>query len=309
MRLIRKYSSVFLLCSLCVSTALAETVRIATYNVRNYLVMDRHVGAFWRPSYPKPESEKSMVREVIRDIRPDILVLQEMGSLDFLEELRADLNQDGVHYPYAIHMDGPDPDRHVAILSMISPTDVKKHTHLDFKYLEGREVVKRGLLEVSFQSESGELFRVFGLHLKSRWTVDKADPESELRRVREAEACRSRIIERTANMEEDRFIIAGDFNAHPGSSAMRRFYKRGSLAIGSLLPAADSRGEVWTYFYEKEALYQSVDGFVLSSAMAPYVRTGKGKIADQPGVLTGSDHRMVYADFVFDSVPPAAESK
>ena len=125
MRLIRKYSSVFLLCSLCVSTALAETVRIATYNVRNYLVMDRHVGAVWRPSYPKPESEKSMVREVIRDIRPDILVLQEMGSLDFLEELRADLNQDGVHYPYAIHMDGPDPDRHVAILSMISPTDVK----------------------------------------------------------------------------------------------------------------------------------------------------------------------------------------
>lgn len=309
MHFIRKYSSVLLLCSLCATSALAETVRIATYNVRNYLVMDRHVGARWRPSYPKPESEKSMVREVIRDIRPDILVLQEMGPLDFLEELRADLNQDGVHYPYAIHMDGPDSDRHVAILSKISPTDVKKHAHLDFKYFEGREVVKRGLLEVSFQSESGELFRVFGLHLKSRWTENKADPESELRRVREAEACRNRIIERSVDMEEDRFIIAGDFNAHPGSAAMRRFYKRGSLVIGSLLPAADSRGEVWTYFYEKEALYQSVDGFVLSTAMAPYVRTGKGKIADHPGVLTGSDHRMVYADFVFDSVAPTAESK
>lgn len=306
---IRKYSSVLLLCSLFTTTALAETVRIATYNVRNYLVMDRHVGARWRPSYPKPESEKSMVREIIREVRPDILVLQEMGTLDFLEELRADLNQEGIHYPYAIHMDGPDADRHIAVLSMLNPVDVKKHAHLDFKYFESREVVKRGLLEVSFQSDNGELFKVFGLHLKSRWTENDSDPESELRRAREAEACRNRIVDRTIAIDEGRYVIAGDFNAHPGSATMRRFYKRGSLMIGSLLPATDSRGEVWTYFYEKEALYQSVDGFVLSPDMAPYVRTGKGKIADHPGALTGSDHRMVYVDFVFDAVTPAVESK
>ena len=232
-------------------------------------------------------------------MRPDILVLQEIGTVDFLEELRADLKQEGLQYPYAVHMFGRDPVRHVAMLSMVPPDEVVKHQHLDFQYLDSREEVKRGLLEVSFLGSDGSRFTVFGLHLKSRWTDDKRDPESALRRTREAEACRNLIISRTLEVGHSKFMVVGDFNAHPRSAPMRRFYKRGKLNLGSLLLAIDSRGEFWTYFYEKESSYQAVDGFVLSPEMSPHVDGGSGRIVDSSGSMTGSDHRMVYADFVF----------
>ena len=74
---------------------------------------------------------------------------------------------------------------------------------------------------------------------------------------------------------------------------MRRFYRRGNLEIGALVPAADSRGERWTYFYEKESRYESVDGFVLSSAFMPKIKAGRAQIVDSPAALTASDHRMI----------------
>ena len=56
------------------------SVRIATYNVRNYLTMDRLVEGRWGPEYPKPESEKEVVRETILAVRPDLIALQEIGA-------------------------------------------------------------------------------------------------------------------------------------------------------------------------------------------------------------------------------------
>lgn len=275
-----------------------EQVRVATYNLNNYLVTDRHVGARWRPAYPKPENEKSIVRHVVHTVQPDILVLQEMGTVDFLEELRTDLAHEGQHYNYAIHMSGTDPDRHLAILSKLTPMDVFKHRDLDFKYFDGRERVKRGMLEASFELEHGFTFKVFAVHLKSRYAEKKEDELSAMRRTREAEACRNRIIERTHESGHLHYIVAGDFNDHPNSASLRRFYRRGKLEIGSLVPAIDSRGEVWTYRYEKESRYELVDGFIASPQMLPHIEAGSGRIADDPGVMTASDHRMVYVDIV-----------
>jgi endonuclease/exonuclease/phosphatase family metal-dependent hydrolase len=231
-------------------------------------------------------------------VAPDILVLQEVGPLAFLEELRADLAQEGLAYPHSVHLDGPDPARHLALLAKVAPVEVFQHTDLDFKYLDGRERVKRGMLELVFEMSDGERFKLFVVHLKSKYTNDKRDPNSRQRRTREAEACRNRIIERTIDMGVHRFLVAGDFNDHPVSAPLRRFYSRGDLEIGQLVPAADTRGEVWTYFYEKRAQYSLVDGFVASPQMLPRVEGGRGTVVDTPGALDGSDHRMVYLDLV-----------
>ena len=241
------------------SILLGEELRIATYNLDNYLVADRYVDGRWRPSYPKPESEKTIIRQIIKEVSPDVLVLQEMGSVAFLEELRADMASEGIHYDYFVHMEGADQNRYLAVLSKLAPKAVLKHKDLNFKYFEGREVVKRGMLEMTFELTCGSKFQLFALHLKSRFTDKKEDLQSSLRRVREAEACRNRIVERTHDQGADNYLIVGDFNDHPSSSTMRRFYRRGNLEIGALVPAADSRGERWTYFYEKESRYESVD--------------------------------------------------
>jgi len=296
MRQIDRYFLVCALQFLLVATLFGEDLRIATYNLNNYLVMDRHVGGYWRPGYPKPANEKVAIHQVIKEASPDILVLQEIGSVDFLEELRSDLGRAGLRYDYAVHMQAADPVRHLALLSKRPPQHVVKHTDLDFKYFDGRETVKRGMLEMTFDLGNGQTFQLFAVHLKSRFTDNKEDEQSALRRAREAEACRNRIIERTIDRGLANYMVVGDFNDHPASSTMRRFYSRGDLEIGSRVPAADSRGEVWTYFYEKESRYESVDGIVASPAMMRYIKAGQAQIVDTPGALSGSDHRMVYLD-------------
>lgn len=279
----------------------AESVRVATFNLDNYLVMNRHVDGKWRPSYPKPESEKSAIRQAILSVKPDVLILQEMGDVAFLEELRADLMHEGRHYTYAVHFEAEDEERHLAVLSSLPPQNVQKHTDLDFKYFDRREKVKRGLLEMTFALPDESGFKLFAVHLKSRWTVDKLDPQSELRRTKEAEACRERIIERTADLGVTRYCVAGDFNADPNSAAMRRFYKRGQLRIGGRVPAFDSRGHVWTHFYRKHSVYSTVDGFVASPAMMKSITDGVGRIWEPPNGQSGSDHRLVYMDVEYET--------
>ena len=281
------------------SVSAAETLRVATYNLENYLEMDRTVAEVWRPDYPKPEAEKQIIREVIHQAGADILLVQELGSSAYLEELRLDLASEGLLYKYALHLAAADTSRQIGVLSRIAPSEVVRHTDLEFKYFGEPAPVWRGLLEVIFEAESGTGFSLFGLHLKSRWTTDERDPQAREYRTRSAEACRDRVIERTVERGELRYLIAGDFNDHPSSSAFRRFYQRGDLKLGSLLRAEDSRGELWTYFYAREVTYQLIDSMVLSPELMPHVKGGRGGIIDHPQALEGSDHRLVYVDLEF----------
>lgn len=276
----------------------SETIRVATYNLQNYLVMDRLVEGRWRPEYPKPEVEKTAVRQVILEVKPDILLLQEIGGPEFLQELLLDLGDADLLYDYAVLMQGEDEVRHVALLSKKKPIEVVQHDDLDFKYFEQRRQVKRGLLEVAFELSDGQILKVFGVHLKSHWSNEPRDSESSMRRTREARACRDRIIERTLNVGEPLFLVAGDFNDHPASAPLRRFYQKGDLVFGQLLPISDSRGHGWTHFYQEHGAYTQVDGFVLSPELLKRVKGGRGRIVDLPEALTGSDHRLVYFDLI-----------
>lgn len=288
------------LVGVCVSQLVcAESLRVATYNLDNYLVANRRVGNEWRPNYPKPESEKQIIRRVIQEVSPDILVVQEIGTIEFLRELQADMAMEGVDYPYTVHLQAEDLDRHIAILSKLPPSGVVRHTDLAFNYMDQRVHVKRGLLEVSFGLANGQFFDLFAVHLKSRLTVDRADPESRIWRTKEAEACRNRIIERTFERDRDAFLVVGDFNDHPDSAVFRRFFRRGDMNISYLLPAFDSRGERWTYYYSKSATYSLADAILVSPAIKPLIHDGRGTIVDRPCVLAGSDHRMVYTDLSF----------
>ena len=85
-----------------------ESIRIASYNLRNYLIMDRLVEGQWTKNYPKPEAEKSIIQKNILEVNPDILVIQEIGGQRFLNELKEDLNGLGLNHPYAILMRGED---------------------------------------------------------------------------------------------------------------------------------------------------------------------------------------------------------
>lgn len=274
------------------ATLRAETLTVATYNLENYGPANRVTEMGYRQDYPKPESEKRALRTVVVALNADILVVQEMGPRPFLEELRRDLKNAGIDYPHAVLLDGPDVDRHVALLSKRAPKSVVPHADLEFSYFGVKEKVKRGLLEATFATEAGDL-TIFAVHLKSRFTDRADDPQSAIRRAGEATAVRDCVLKKFPDPATARFLIAGDCNDGKTSKAIQHLAQRGKTIVSELVPAGDSRGEVWTHCYRKEETYTHVDSVLVSPALRAAVSGGVAKIYDGPAVTEASDHRPV----------------
>jgi endonuclease/exonuclease/phosphatase family metal-dependent hydrolase len=284
------------------SAILTSALTIATYNVENYLVADRMVEGVYRPAYPKPEKEKAALRQVVGSIVPDILAVQEMGPPPFLEEFQRELRQAGQDYPYTALLEGADPDRHVAVLARVPFKEVRRHARVPINYLGEKDVVKRGVLEVVFATNEGD-FSLFVVHLKSRHTERKDDPESALQRLREAEAVRDLILSRYPDPAKGRYILCGDWNDTRNSKPVRALLKRGERELGEVLAASDARGETWTHFYRREDSYSRIDYFLVSAALRAAVTDGRATICEGQG---GSDHRPVFVQLKLTVTGPTA---
>lgn len=277
------------------STSTGSALRIATFNVQNYLCMNRRLDGRFLPSYPKPESEKAAVRSVIHAVAPDILCLQEVGPRPFLDELQQDLAREGLDYPHAALLSGADPLRHVAVLSRVAWSGVVEHNDLPFAYLDREEQVKRGLLEIQFTGPSGS-WRLFVVHLKSGLTEEAADRGAQKRRAAEARVVRDRIIQQTAGEAHPRFLLVGDVNDAPNSRTLVGLTRRGDRVIAHVVPVTDSRDERWTHRHAASDRYERLDYVLASPALAPAILGGRGTIYDGPGALGGSDHRLLWID-------------
>lgn len=287
---------------LAVISAHAGELVVATYNIENYVATNRLIPDGYRQEYPKPEAAKAALRRVIGELQADVLVLQEMGPRPYLEELQRDLASDGISYPVAVLLEGPDPDRHVAVLSRLPLAEVRQHRELDFKYIDGREVVKRGLLEAKLATANGPV-TLWALHLKSRYTDREDDPASARRRAGEAMAIREFILDLHPDPEEAQFVILGDFNDTKRSAALRYLTRKGSKRIAELLPATDSRGEAWTHHYRREDAYTRVDHILVSPGLLRAVKEHRVRIHDGPGVKAASDHRPVVLTLELEAGP------
>lgn len=280
------------LCFVAAASAWSETLKIATYNLENYGAADRMTPEGYRTNYPKPETEKASLRQVIKALGADVLVVQEVGPRAYLLELQRDLLRDGVDYPCVDLVEAADDERHIGIFSKRNFAAVVRRTDLRFTYFGATEPVKRGLLEVRIATAGGDL-TLFGVHLKSRFTDRPDDPMSTIRRTGEATAIRDAVLQRFPKPAEARFVILGDFNDEKASKPLQRLLQRGETKIAELLPATDSRGETWTHRYAKADSYSRVDHVLVSAALKPTVRNGTAEIFDGPGVREASDHRPV----------------
>lgn len=274
--------------------ATPASLTVMTYNVENYTASNRMVEGTYRPEYPKPEAEKAALRAVLRELDADVLALQEVGGAAHLRELQRDLRGEGLEYAHAAVMAAADEVRCVAVLSRWPLVRVERHVDLEFPYFDGRERVRRGMLEIEVATAGG-VVTLFVVHLKSRYTEREDDPVAARRRGAEATAARDRVLERfpEPGASSARFLVVGDFNDGPTSRAVRAFSQRGEREIATLLPVADSRGEAWTYHFKREDSYTRVDHVLVSAALAPAVVGGAGYIADGAAVRAASDHRPV----------------
>lgn len=284
----------WLLAGWVIVCARAEPLTVATYNVENYTVADRMAEGVYRKEYPKPESDKDALRAVILQINADMLVLQEMGGEPYLRELQRDLKREALDYPHATVMMADDKDRMTAVLSKRPFARVTRHDDLVFKHLDTLTKVRRGLLEVRVATERGEV-AFFAVHLKSRYTESADDPQAAGQRAGEAVAIRDRVLQIFPEPAEARFMILGDFNDGHASRPVRAMLERGDTVISEWLPAADTRGHVWTHFFRKGDSYSRVDHILVSPGLLPQVKDATGRIHDSPEVARASDHRPVVA--------------
>jgi endonuclease/exonuclease/phosphatase family metal-dependent hydrolase len=267
-------------------------ITVATYNVENYTLANRMVEGVYRENYPKPEAERLALRQVVAAVAPDVLAVQEMGPPPFLEEFQRELRATGQDFPHAVVLEAADKDRHVAVLSKLPFKAVHRHAAVPYVYFGQPEQVRRGVLEVVFATDRGDV-SLFVIHLKSKYTERKDDPDAALQRTREAEAVRDLVLARHPDPARAMFLVVGDWNDTRGTRGVRALQKRGDLVIGELVPAADSRGEVWTHSFRREDLYSRIDYLMASPALKPFVAGGGGTVYDGPHQAAASDHRPV----------------
>ena len=279
----------------------AGTFRVATYNVENYLdtpTQTRHA---------KSSEAKAKVQESILALKPDVLALQEIGSLSVLEQLRASLKTAGLVFPYWEYVSGFDTNIHVAVLSKFPITARHPHTNDDF-LLNGRRFrISRGFAEIDIRVSANYSFTLITAHLKSKRPIPQAD-EAELR-LEEAKILREKIDARLSTNPNADLIVLGDLNDTKDAASTKAVLGRGKFRLVDTRPAerngdapiglhtSDQRNVTWTHFYPKEDLYSRIDYILLSPAMNRHWLATETYVLSLPDWGVASDHRPLVATF------------
>ena len=280
----------------------AEKFRIATYNLENYL--DEPSGT----RHAKPAEARTLIRQSILALKPDVIALQETGSSNAVFELQQSLETDGLHLPQLERVTGFDTNIHLAILSRFPFTARQPHTNDDF-LLDGRRFqVSRGFAEVDIKVSTNFSFTLIAAHLKSKRPVPIAD-EADLR-FEEAKQLREIIDQRFAANPNVSLVVLGDFNDTRNSKAIHEIIGRGKHKLVDTRPAepngddpaSDSashsqRNITWTHYYSVEDTYSRIDYILLSPAMNRIWTKDGTYVLAMPNWGRASDHRPIVAAF------------
>jgi len=193
-----------LLWLLLLSFVSAKTFTVANYNVQNLFDLKRsgheyidyipYTKALWNQKHYQIKLQH--ISQVINDINPDIIALEEIESDQALRDLQSSLKQLKNHYPYRAITHRKKTTVNCAILSKFP---ISKISEIMVNPQDGI----RAILDVSFDINHKK-FRIFVNHWKS-----KRGPESK--RIPYGKVL-SRIV-KSIKKDED-YIIVGDLNSN-----------------------------------------------------------------------------------------------
>jgi endonuclease/exonuclease/phosphatase family metal-dependent hydrolase len=280
----------------------APAFHVATFNLENYL----DVAEGSRPV--KSPAARAKVRESILSMRPDVLALEEVGSLSALEELRSSLKAEGLAYPYVEQASGYDTNIFVAILSRFPI--VARHSHTNDTFLlDGRRFrISRGFAVAEIEAAPSWRFIFVAAHLKSRRASAVAD-EGDLR-YEEARLLRALIDHELERNPNANLVVAGDFNDVKNSRALRVVTGKGFSSLIDTRPAErngdDARSDephiaprtiTWTHYFGKEDTYSRIDYILMSHGMSHHWLASETYIPRIADWGLASDHRPICAGF------------
>ncbi|MBQ8515995.1 MAG: hypothetical protein IJ498_00275 [Akkermansia sp.] len=269
-------------------------VRFLMLNAENYFV----AGEKQRSRYinrPKPEAECEAVAEVIASEKPAIVGLIEIGGPLALDDLKRRLRDRGLDYPHCRVLARGGEDRALALLSRYPVVQDKSRANYGL-FGEQKRQMLRGILDVTVRVEDGRMFRVLGVHLKSRVSEDSAATASL--RTREARTLARYIQQEMKEQPGLPMVVYGDFNDGPQDAAVRLLVQgmTGESALKRLSPK-DSRNEEWTLYYQRGRAYNTFDHILVNAPMKKRMKRGAASgIVDIPSSRKASDHRAIWCD-------------
>lgn len=280
----------------------ATGLRIASYNVGNYLSMPRRIDGRLRSEAGKPESEKQALVRMITLVAPDVLGLMELGGTRELEELRRKLREAGLEYPFVEFLEAGDPSRHLALLSR-HPI-VERHSVSDLRvHLDGITLHSpRGILDVTVEPSPGYQIRILALHLKAKLEVAEYD-EGKLREA-EGREVRRHVRDILRTDPSTRLVVMGDLNDTKNEQAVRLISGKPEWPDSLRpLPLADDRGEFWTEYWAAADVYSRIDYILVAKRLDREIDAAHSGIARPPFWNQASDHCPVYVSLL--KPPPA----
>ncbi len=267
---------------------------VMSYNLDRFAMADRNGNG--QSDNFKPREEIDAVVAIIRQARPDILVVQEMGNPSALKILQDELGNAGLDYPHTDYLAGSTPLNHLALLSRLPITARSAVTNLSYT-IQGESLpVSRGFQQVDVEIAPGKTLRIVNVHLKSK-TFHPAG-QTEMRRNE------ARLLATHARrmMREDpklTVMLCGSFNDVIDSSALRELTESEDDGWKALA-IADHLGDNWTRDERDDSAFERVDFMLVQDGMMKRFRPEKSRIIRSPEARTASNHRPLLATFSVD---------
>ncbi len=265
----------------------------ASYNLENYFQASDFPDETEKIS-KSPEAIAAEIR-VIQDIHPDILGVCEMGPPGVFGDFRARLKSAGLDYPDTEYVAGPDPQRHVALLSKYPIVAHQSLTDVPFEIDGHEEKVRRGILDVTV-AVGGTKVRFIGVHLKSKLR-DTWENEAELRR-NEAHLLRKHIDDVLTADPGTKLVVYGDFNDTKNEASLKDVMGARNADNGLRdLWLKDADGDRWTEYWNTADVYSRIDFILVTRDLMPAVDLPRSYVYRSPYWNEASDHRAVVAVF------------
>jgi len=268
-------------------------LRIASYNLENYLPMARRINGQLRTDAGKPESEKQAVVRMIASVHPDLLGVMEVGEQGQLEDLQRRLRKSGIDFPHTEYLQAADSTRHVALLSRYPI--VERHSQNDIPLRVNGVTLHspRGILDITVEPSPGQRIRLLCVHLKAKLEVAEYDQNG----LREAEAqyLRRRVREILSQDPDVRLILMGDFNDTKNEKSIWQIQGKPEWPDSmKALPLADDRGEFWTHYWAAADIYSRIDYIMVCKRLEAEVVPAESGIARPPFWSEASDHCPIF---------------
>jgi Endonuclease/Exonuclease/phosphatase family len=162
---------------------------------------------------PISHTQRTHTAEVIYENKPDFVGVQEIESLEVLDEFYSKFIKKHLNLPYHMLIEGNDPRGIDVGLLNGNPypvTNIKTHRYDPDPSEPNKHLFSRDCLEVDLALSNGENLTVYINHLKSKIGG------GEQKRLNQATGIRNMVNNRFGtDLKGGQFIILGDFNCEP----------------------------------------------------------------------------------------------